>query len=145
METGSHNTLLHELHWLPVTQRIQYNILQLFSNVYIAWAPLYLNELLYHPSRSLRSQNQGLTLILPRQKPKSGDQIFSKVGPPLWMTLPRNIRNYQYFPLFKRLLKIDPLQLAMTSRNNIIYCNQCTYCPFYIAIIFYFRFLYTAL
>ncbi len=51
---------------------------------------------------SFRSQNQQLTLIVARTNSvKSGDQMFSKVGPTLWITLPRNIRDCQYFSLFK--------------------------------------------
>ncbi len=63
-------------------------------------APVYLTELLhlYQPSRSLRSQNQGLTLIIPRTNSvKAGNQMFSKVGPTLWMTLPKNIRIANLF------------------------------------------------
>ncbi len=66
-------------------------------------APVYLTELLhlYQPSRSCCSQNEGLTLIIPRTNSvKAGDQMFSKV-----YDTPKNIRNCQSFPSFRRLLK----------------------------------------
>ncbi len=55
-------------------------------------APVYLTELLhlYQPSRSHHSQKQGLTLIIPRTNSvKASDQMFSKMDPTLWMTLPK--------------------------------------------------------
>ncbi len=63
-------------------------------------APVYLTELLYfyQSSRSLHSQNQGLTLIIPRTNSvKAGDQMFLKVGPTLWMTLPKTSEIANHF------------------------------------------------
>ncbi len=106
--------VLYELYWLPVTQRVQYKILTIVFKCLHGMTPVYLTELhLYQPSRSLRSQNQGLKLIIPRiNSVKAGDQMLSKVGPTLWMTLPNNIRDSQYFPSFKRLLKTHLFKLA---------------------------------
>ncbi len=49
--------VLHELYWLPVTQRVLYNILTIVFNCLHRMTPVYLTELLhlYQPSRSLIS------------------------------------------------------------------------------------------
>ena len=49
--------LLHSLHWLPVSQRIQYKLLMLCYKSINSLAPLYLSDCLqlYTPSRTLRS------------------------------------------------------------------------------------------
>ena len=56
----AHSTpLLSDLHWLPVSRRIEYKICTLCYNVVSGTAPPYLSELLhlYTPSRSLRSSH----------------------------------------------------------------------------------------
>ncbi len=75
--------VLHQLHWLPVTHRVLYNILIIVFKCLHGIAPVYLTELLhlYQPSRSLHSQNKGLTLIIPRTNSvKAGNQklMFQK-------------------------------------------------------------------
>ncbi len=101
--------VLHELHW------VQYTILTIVFKCLHGLAPVYLTERLhlYQPSRSLHSQNQGLTPIIPiTNSVKACDQMFSKVGPTLWMTLPKHIRDCQSFPSFKKQLKTHLFKLA---------------------------------
>ena len=59
--------ILHQLHWLPVHQRIVFKVLVLTFKSLHGMAPYYLQQLLqaYTPQRSLRSANQNL-LDVPR-------------------------------------------------------------------------------
>ena len=48
--------LLYDLHWLPISSRIQYKIALIYFHIVSGTAPPYLSELLHHYSpRSLRS------------------------------------------------------------------------------------------
>ncbi len=63
-----------------------------------------------------------LTLIIPRTNSvKAGDQLFSNVGPTLWMTLPKDIRDFQSFPPFKKLLKTHLSKLVYDYYTQLLY------------------------
>ncbi len=69
--------ILQSLHWLPIKFRISYKILLLAYKALNDLAPVYLTNLLsrYNPTRSLRSQNSGMTKHLRRDdKPLGGPQ-----------------------------------------------------------------------
>ena len=88
--------LLRQLHWLSVTERIDYKILLLTFNSLHGMAPEYLCELLslYNPGRSLRSSGKSL-LVTPKYKLKSyGQRAFSCASPELWNSFPDDIRSY---------------------------------------------------
>ncbi len=98
--------VLHELHWLPVKQRIEYKILLQVYRVVNNSAPAYLTELLqrHAPSRSLRSENKGL-LVVPKTRTSWGDRSFRKAAPKLWNALPARIRQSDSINAFKTALK----------------------------------------
>ncbi len=99
--------VLKDLRWLPATQRIQYKILTIVYKCLHGMAPKYLSELIhvYKPTRSLRSQDKGLILVIPKTKLALSEQMFAKIGPTLWMSLPRFLRDCESLEAFKRHLK----------------------------------------
>jgi hypothetical protein len=100
--------LLAELHWLPVTQRIQFKVILMVFKALNNLAPEYISDLLVRKtdsSRSLRSNQQNL-LVVPRSHSVTyGDRSFRCAGPVLWNNLPIEMRYCDDIVIFKRLLK----------------------------------------
>ncbi|KAL3060948.1 hypothetical protein OYC64_009207 [Pagothenia borchgrevinki] len=99
--------VLKELHWLPVSHRIQYKLLVLTYKALHHLPPPYLTDLLilYQPPRSLRSTSAGL-LSIPKAKLRSfGDRAFSVAPPKLWNSLPQDLRESESLTLFQSRLK----------------------------------------
>jgi hypothetical protein len=106
--------VLKDLHWLPVTQRVQYKILLLTFKAIIGEAPQYLQELVLmsNQSRTLRSNGQKV-LLCPRSKTvRYGDRSFAIAAPTLWNKLPQNLRMCDTINQFKPLLKTYLFKLA---------------------------------
>lgn len=104
---SSVSALLHQLHWLPVEQRVVFKVLLIVFRALTTGTPSYICDLLcpYHPSRRLRSSDQNL-LVVPLTRTKSyGDRSFSKVASHHWNALPLSIRNSATITLFKSRLK----------------------------------------
>ena len=98
---------LKELHWLPVSLRIEFKILTMVWKCLNDQAPSYLKELLQekHISRTLRSNIQR-NLVIPRTKCKTfAERSFSVSGPTLWNKLPTDIQHSHTFDQFKSKLK----------------------------------------
>ncbi len=98
--------ILHDLHWLPIAQRIQFKLLLMTYKCLHGIAPQYLCELL-EPCRNagLRSTTKRL-LQVPQSKLKTyGDKAFSVAAPSLWNTLPQDIRDSPSVDVFKKRLK----------------------------------------
>ena len=107
---------LKELHWLPVSFRIEYKILLLCYKAVNGLAPQYLAELLsfYVPSRKLRSSSQDL-LVEPKARLKTyGERAFSVCAPKLWNKLPSSVRNSASVDTFKTSLKTYMFSKAFT-------------------------------
>ena len=106
------NTILHitpvikSLHWLPVSQRIDFKILLLVYKALKGLGPKYMLDLLvpYEASRPLRSSRTGL-LCVPRTRTKQGEAAFSYYAPHLWNKLPVDLRSAQTVSSFKSGLK----------------------------------------
>ena len=101
--------LLSSLHWLPVSQRIQFKFLVLLFKVVHNLAPSYLSDLVnqYIPSRSLRSSLDPSLLTVPRPlRLKSIEsRTFSVAGPSSWNNLPSSLRQAKSLTSFKSNLK----------------------------------------
>ena len=100
--------LLHALHWLPMSQRIDYKLATLCFKVINKTAPHALTEILtvYIPSRSLRSAADSRMLKVPRRNKKTqGQRAFSYIGPVTWNSLPFSVRYSDTLPQFKNALK----------------------------------------
>lgn len=92
----SHATpLLIHLHWLPVKFSVHFKIIIMTYRALHGVAPTYLSDLLlsYHPSRSLRSCDQGLVVVQHTRLKTKGDRAFVSVAPRLWNSLPLSLRS----------------------------------------------------
>ena len=71
--------VLKQLHWLPVSQRIDYKILLLTFKALNGQAPSYITELLkpYVPTRNLRSSSKNLLKVPPVKLVSYGHRCFS--------------------------------------------------------------------
>src|SRR5437870_7694058 len=88
------SSLLSNLHWLPVTQRIKYKIAVLkFKTLYFG-KPAYLSELLtlYKPSRNLHSSDANL-LTVPFIRTNLRRRSFSFAARTEWNKLPPDLRS----------------------------------------------------
>ena len=86
------STLLHKLHWLSVSSRIEFKIVTLTLKVLKFQQPSYMFDLIapYIPPRSLRYSNKNL-LIVPDIRSKMGHRSFSFAAPTIWNSLPQHI------------------------------------------------------
>ena len=93
-------SVLQELHWLPIAKRIEFKILLITYKCLHGLAPMYLAELLtkYTPSRNLRSST--LDLLDPPSDVKTctyGQRSFASAAPKLWNALPHT--HFALLPL----------------------------------------------
>ena len=91
--------LLHELHWLPVRQRIVFKILLMVFKYYQNLVPIYISDILH------KRERDELVLEVPRASTRYGDRAFSICAPRLWNALPRNIRASETIGYFRAHLK----------------------------------------
>ena len=106
--------VLKELHWLPITSRIQYKIALLTFKCLHKQAPEYLVGLIekYEPTRNLRSSSSNL-LRLPKTNTKTfGTRAFTYAAPFVWNNLPDIVKNQENIDQFKRLLKTHLFSVA---------------------------------
>jgi len=98
--------VLKNLHWLPVSLRIEYKIALLTFKNLTYKEPLYLSHLLtpYAPSRNLRSSDKNL-LTIPRVKSSFGRRAFSFSAPTVWNSLPLSLRTCDSISAFRSKLK----------------------------------------
>ena len=110
--------LLHELHWLPVEQRINYKIALICFKCLNDMAPIYLTNLLkiHQPKRELRSSQDKLIFEKPKMNLRSyGERAFVYAGPLVWNSLPQDIRSLKNIETFKKYLKSHFFKLAFNS------------------------------
>ena len=104
-----HSTpLLGKLHWLPISERINYKVACVCFNAMHGSGPAYLSELLhvYTPSRTLRSSSDTRMLRIQQCRRKSrGFRAFSYFGPHIWDSLPQDLRHCSTLSSFKAKLK----------------------------------------
>ena len=102
--------VLKQLHWLPVSQRIDYKILLLTYKALNGQAPGYITELLkpYVPTRNLRSSSKNVLNVPPVKLVSYGQRCFSFVAPSLRNSLPDNIRQSSSLQNFKTHIKTHP-------------------------------------
>ena len=99
---------LYDLHWLPVSARIQYKIILLVFKCLHDMAPGYLKDLVSVrcPARNLRSSSH-LRLEVPAFRTESyGRKRFDVAAALLWNKLPLNVKSCDTLTIFKKHLKI---------------------------------------
>ena len=104
-----HSTpLLEKLHWLPISERIKYQVACMCFSAISGSGPAYLSELLhvYSPSHTLRSSSDTRMLEIQQYKHKThGFHAFSCFGPHIWNSLPQDLRHCSTLSSFKAKLK----------------------------------------
>jgi len=110
MGTFSHITpALYELHWLPVSVRIDYKILILTFKCIFGQAPTYLSDLISIKSNSLYNLRSTGKLLLDNPKGKMLTTLkarsFSAAAPKLWNDPPVELRQVTSLDSFKSRLK----------------------------------------
>jgi len=101
--------VLRQLHWLPVSRRIEIKLAVLMYQISRGLAPTYLQDRCRLASevssgRRLRSANVP-TFVEPRTRTKLRDCSFAAAGPKLWNSLPGPLRQSETIATFKRHLK----------------------------------------
>jgi len=122
-------SLLRQLHWLPVRERISYKVALLTYKAHIMSSPDYLARLLQRhvPTRSLRSSVAPL-LLVPRTQANIGKRASSVAAPLTWNALP----NYTFakvtaWPSSNQDWKPHCSQLPLTLGRNITSPSACTH------------------
>ena len=91
---------MKDLHWLPISYRIQYKILLLVYKCLNGMGPDYLSNMFHYAN-----YNHFIYLTEPRVYMHYGERSFQKVGPKLWNELPLEIKNCMSLDSFKVYLK----------------------------------------
>lgn len=97
--------LLKQLHWLPVSSRIQFKLCTLMFDINCGTAPQYLSELVRRcDDTRLRSSVRGNFVVLRTQRHVT-DKAFSIAGPRAWNALPTDIKLISSRTSFRKKLK----------------------------------------
>ena len=88
--------ILKSLHWLKISQRIQYKILSLTYKCLLSNKPVYLRNLLTVQSTSTTRSSSVITLKRPPiiSRLKHSNRSFYVSAPVLWNSLPKDLRQY---------------------------------------------------
>jgi len=102
----SASSLLHQLHWLPISKRIMFKLATTCYKVLQTGQPVYLASMLklYEPARFLRSSTTN-QLVVPPYKLVTTARRFSCAAPRIWNSLPLTIRSAASLRSFKAALK----------------------------------------
>ena len=99
---------LIDLHWLPVTFRVQFKLLLFVYKSLHNQSPSYIKDLLsLKPAANyaLRSSAQSLLFVPKVNCSTLGDRAFAHAAPVLWNSLPLTIRTSSSLAIFKKQLK----------------------------------------
>ena len=102
-------TLLRELHWLPIRQRVKFKIILFAFKAIHGFAPPYISELISIKAQSAYSLRSANGILLSPSIIKThktlGDRAFQVAAPQLWNALPLELRQNTNISSFKRCLK----------------------------------------
>ena len=106
---------MRELHWLPVTFRVQYKLCLMVHSSVNCCSTEYITDILVPMSSlqgraTLRSSTSG-SFDVPRRTCFC-ERTFSVAGPAAWNKLPPNLRLITYNYRFKRALKVHFFSIA---------------------------------
>jgi len=101
--------LILELHWLPVTERIQYKLCLLVHKSLLGHTPEIISDLLTSvaniPGRSTLHASSCANLVVPSTRRRIGDGAFSVAAPRAWNRLPTELKLLRSTDSFRRDLK----------------------------------------
>ena len=105
--------LLKQLHWLPVSYRINFKLSTLAYRALSTQQPSYLASLLHLSNipRQLRS-SISQQLIVPKTKLNLGKRAFSVAAPRVWNELPITLKTSETIAIFRKKLKTYLFQIA---------------------------------
>ena len=105
--------LLKQLHWLPVSYRINFKLSTLAYRALSTQQPSYLASLLHLSNipRQLRSSTSQ-QLIVPKTKLNLGKRAFSVAAPRVWNELPITLKTSETIAIFRKKLKTYLFQIA---------------------------------
>jgi len=102
------STVLCELHWLHIRDRVKFKEACLVRQSLSGQAPLYLADCCLVSDSTRRSLQLAdvSTCMVPRTLSSYGDRTFAATGPRLWNSLPVQLRKPDItYELFRRQLK----------------------------------------
>ena len=113
--------LLHQLHWLPVEQRVVYKLALITFKARAQSTPSYLHNLLTarNCTRTLRSSDLPL-LYIPRVRTVTAGRAFRAAAPSIWNTLPRPVSSCDNITSFKRRLKTHLFTTVFKQSLHVI-------------------------
>ena len=93
--------VLKSLHWLKISERIQYKVLSLTYNALQHGQPVYIRNLLSTQTSNQTRSSDVITLFRPRtnSRLKFSNRSFFCAVPLLWNTLPSSLRQYSSIDL----------------------------------------------
>ena len=104
--------LRQQVHWLPVSSRIQYKLCMPMHDVYHGKAPGYLADLcVCCGDTRLHSSSRG-DFVVQRTRLRLAEKSFSVAGPRTWNSLPSHIRTLVSRDSFSRHLKTHFFKLS---------------------------------
>jgi len=110
--------LLKSLHWLPISQRIDFKLATVAYKTQSTYQPKYLHQLissqLTGSTMSLRSSTRPL-LQVPRTRTVYGSRAFSSAVPAIWNKLPSAVLEAKSLSAFRRQLKTHLFTVAYTD------------------------------
>ena len=117
--------VLHELHWLPIRQRIHYKIATITYRALHLQQPSYISSLLFNyvPPRTLRSASHGL-LNTPGSRTVIGKGRFSPAAPVTWNNLPHTDRSAETIENIRTRLRT---YLPSLHHRHMLSCCWFTY------------------
>ena len=105
----SSSEAIKELHWLPITKRIQFKVLCLVHKSLLGEAPDYLATMFKFEYRTYsvttRSSDEHLLHIPSTRRKTFADRSVDVQGPILWNKLPKDIKEVKNHDIFKKVLK----------------------------------------
>ena len=113
---ASTNQALFDLHWLPVTQRIDFKVATMVFKCLNGEAPKYLCELIEMKKpqgQGLQSESKVNDVNIPFVKAKTlAERSFSIYGPKTWNALPEEVKQCENIDSFKCKLKTHHFRCA---------------------------------
>ena len=96
-----------DLHWLPVTFRVQFKLLLLVYKSLHNQSPSYITDLLsVKPAANYALRSSAILLCSFQKSTALGDhRAFAHAAPALWNSLPLTIRTSNSLAIFKKQLK----------------------------------------
>ena len=125
---GSHSApLLRQLHWLPITSRVQYKLCLLMYDVFHGTAPSYLTELCHVCNDDRQRSTQRGDFAVVRTRTRMSDDAFTVAGP-VQLGTPC-LLNYETPHLglrFYHTLKLTcTIMILTTSYKFLSFCYIC--------------------